>query len=66
MADTSILTREHIALQAKEAAREWVATPDAPKPVSPYPIGSDAHAAWRAAFERALLLVSCPECDGGA
>lgn len=57
-----IVPRQVIADAADQAAREYAQAPKgAPCPVNPYPIGSDAAAVWRAAFQRFLLLHSTGE-----
>lgn len=62
-----ILSREEIARRADEAARAFAAAGQgADKPANPYPINSDAAVAWKAAFERYLLLHSAPEGEASA
>lgn len=59
-----IVLRELIAQQADEAARRFVTT--GRNEWNPYVLGTDAHAAWKAAFERYLLLHSAPGCESSA
>jgi hypothetical protein len=68
MTDISVVTREEIARIAEPAARDWALNPHGPEPQCPYPIGSDAAAAWRATFQRFLLLYSstCGEQEASA
>lgn len=60
-----IVTRQEIARNADRAAcafsagAQWAST-------NPYPVGSDAAAAWKASFERYLLLHSVPEGEASA
>jgi hypothetical protein len=54
-----LLPRTQVCQQADEAAREAVRTQRIP--VNPFPIGSDAAAAWKTCFERYLLLHSTGE-----
>lgn len=57
-----ILTRETIARQADEAARQFASAPaGAEPPPNPFPIASDAAAAWHASFCRYLLLHTSDE-----
>lgn len=45
--------RETIAKQAAEAAAQWLASgPNAPRPLNPFALESDAALAWAASFER--------------
>lgn len=53
-----IVTREEIAAHAEPAARDWATNPQGDPPHCPYPEGSDACAAWKATFQRFLLLYS--------
>jgi hypothetical protein len=53
-----VVTREEIARLAEPAARDWAMNLAAPEPHCPYPVGSDAAAAWRATLQRFLLLYS--------
>jgi hypothetical protein len=64
--DHDVVSRERISEQAREAARSWVANPKLPKPANPYPQGSDAAKAWKAAFERYLLLYSSDDSEVSA
>lgn len=59
-----VVSRQMIARIADEAARVMVET--GRRPVNPYPVGSDAAAAFRAALERYLLLHSAPEAQASA
>lgn len=55
MTEPTIISREAIAQQAAAAAAEWLASgPNAPRPLNPHLLGSDAAAAWSASFDRAL------------
>jgi hypothetical protein len=53
-----IVTREEIAARAEPAARDWAMNPTGPEPKCPYPVGSDACAAWKATLQRFLVLYS--------
>jgi hypothetical protein len=53
-----VVTREEIARIAEPAARDWALNPHGPEPQCPYPIGSDAAAAWKATLQRFLVLYS--------
>jgi hypothetical protein len=59
-----LLPRAQVCQQADEAAREAVRTQS--MPACPYPIGSDAAAAWKVCLERYLLLHSSPESEASA
>lgn len=62
-----ILPRAVIAQAADAAARDFAHAPKGvPVPVNPYPIGSDAAACWRAAFQRYLLLHTAPDEETSA
>lgn len=62
-----ILTREAIATLADDAARAYAAAPaNSTLPANPFPVGSDAAAAWKASFERFLLLHTAPFAEGSA
>jgi hypothetical protein len=66
MDSTHIVSRETISEQAREAARIWVANPKMPKPLNPYPPGTDAARVFHAQFERWLLVESAPDgTEGG-
>lgn len=58
-----IMSREKIAQLADEAAADWVAQPERLRPVNPFDAleQPDHHAAWRASFERSLLVHSTGE-----
>lgn len=59
----AIMSREKIAQLADQAAADWVAQPHRAKPANPFCAieHHDHHAAWRASFERALLMRSTDE-----
>jgi hypothetical protein len=59
-----ILEREKVTDAARDAARLF-ATNRGPD-TNPHPVGSDAAAAWQAAFQRYLLLYTAPEAEGSA
>lgn len=52
-----IMSRDKIAQLAENAAADWVAQPQRPRPVNPFDAleQPDHHEAWRAAFDVALL-----------
>lgn len=58
-----IVSRERIALQAEDAARRhakgWIVP-------NPYPVGSDAAAAWQASFDRWVHALRQDECTEGS
>lgn len=51
-----VVSQKVIDRQAREAARAWAN--GSPKPVNPYPEGSDAAALWKTCFEEWLLPFS--------
>lgn len=59
-----ILSREVIAAQAEFAARAATATGAVPQ--NPYPVGSDAAAAWQASFDRYQHALQAPESEQSA
>jgi hypothetical protein len=59
-----IVSRQQIAGQAAAAARLQVKFGD--KPVNPFPIGSDAHAAFEASLARYLHEYSAPTAEASA
>lgn len=62
-----IIPREQIAQQADEAARAFARAPQGSRPPpNPYPAGSDAHAAWKASYERQLLWHTSPDAEASA
>lgn len=61
-----IVTREQIAAQADAAARKYARRECSEPPPNPYPLISDAAAAYAASFERALLWHTAPEAEGSA
>lgn len=56
-----ILEREFVTDQGREAARLFASNRGTN--TNPHPTGSDAAAAWQAAFQRYLLLYSVPDSD---
>lgn len=59
-----IVTRSVVAEAADRAAREYVET--GIPPANPYPVNSDAAAAWEAAFARYHLQHAVPEAQASA
>jgi hypothetical protein len=63
--DIEIVTRQQIAERAElEAARSL--QDGRREPVNPYPIGSDAHAAFEASLVRYLHECAVPESEASA
>lgn len=62
MTDTSIMRREAISEQARQAARAWANAPaGAPQPQCPYPRDSDAWKVWNVSLQRWILQYSAPD-----
>jgi hypothetical protein len=64
MGGDPIVSRERVAQQAETAAMHS-ARFGTPWP-NPYPPGCDAHAAWRAAYERYLQQHAAPDAEASA
>lgn len=61
-----IVTRERIAEMADQAAQRFARGETAAPPDNPFPVGSDAAAAWSASFQRQLLWHTAPDAQGSA
>jgi hypothetical protein len=63
-----IISREVIARLADNAAARWAKSPTSPKPTCPFDehLQPEAFKAWRATFERYLLLHSAPTAEASA
>jgi len=61
--DAPIMSRDKIARLADDAAADWVTNPSRAKPLNPFDAYEqpEHYAAWRASFERALLVRSTRE-----
>jgi hypothetical protein len=59
-----VVSREAIAKHADRAAKDFAQS--GAKPMNPFPSETEAAAAWRACYERFLLLHSAPEAEGSA
>lgn len=60
----SAIRRMTIAEEADAAARRTVETGELER--NPYPKDSAEYRAWRASFERSLLVHTAPECERSA